>query len=101
MSKVKDADLVSESDYGDIPLDQAIRESIKDLQSSLNNIELGLLQIIDGDVISVDHYAPVWSSANELIYLAKELKDIVKSFKPQGFKLGLRVEDLEKLNINN
>lgn len=94
----KDQDLISESDYGDIPLEIAIKDSIRDLQASLNNIQMGLLNIIDDDIIQIEQYAPVWSSANELIYLSKELKDIVKSFKPKGFKLGLRVEDLEKLN---
>ena len=98
MPAVDNSDLVSESDYGDIPLDQAIKESVRDLQSSLNNIEQGLLAIIDHDVIEVNEYALVWELSCEGVLLAKELKNIVKSFKPKGFKLGLRVGDLPDCN---
>jgi hypothetical protein len=92
-----DPDLVSESEYNDIPLADAINQSMRDLQASLNNIQVALLAIIDVDEISVEAYAPAWELANDLIALTKELKDIVKSFKPKGFKLGLRVADLEKI----
>lgn len=98
MPTVDNSDLVSESDYGDIPLDQAIKESIRDLQSSLNNIEQGLLAIIDHDVIEVNEYAVVWDLGCDMQVLAKELKNIIKSFKPKGFKLGLRLGDLPDCN---
>lgn len=87
-------DLVSESDYDGEPLDQVIRSCIKDFQEALNNIQQGLLAMIDHDEITPDEYAPVWELANDLIHLSKEMKDIIKSFKPNGFKLGLRKDDL-------
>ena len=95
--KVIEPDLVSESDYGDIPLEQAIRECIRDLQGSLNNLEHGLITIVDHDEIKHDEYGLVFSLSNELIHLAKELKEIVKSFKPSGFKPALCAEQLEEL----
>lgn len=96
--KVIEPDLVSESEYGDVPLEQAIRECIRDLQGSLNNLEQGLISIVDHDVINHDEYSLVFGLSNELIDLAKELKDIVKSFKPHGFKPALCKEQLEELN---
>lgn len=95
--KVIEPDLVSESDYGDIPLEQAIRGCVRDLQGSLNNLEQGLIRIVDHDEINHDDYGNVYALSNEFIDLAKELKDIVKSFKPSGFKPALCKEQLEGL----
>jgi len=95
--KVIEPDLVSESDYGDIPLEQAIRGCVRDLQGSLNNLEQGLIRIVDHDEINHDDYGNVYALSNEFIDLAKELKDIVKSFKPTGFKPALCKEQLEGL----
>ena len=95
--KELEPDLVSESDYDGEPLDQVIRSCIKDFQEALNNIQQGLLTMIDHDEITVEEYGPVWELANDLIALSKEMKDIIKSFKPNGFKLGLRMENLEGL----
>jgi hypothetical protein len=95
--KVIEPDLVSESDYGDIPLEQAIRGCVRDLQGSLNNLEQGLIRIVDNDEINHDDYGNVYALSNEFIDLAKELKDIVKSFKPTGFKPALCKEQLEGL----
>lgn len=92
-----EADLVSESDYDGEPLDQVIRGCIADFQAALNNIQQGLLTLIDHDEIKVEEYGPIWELANDLIHLSKEMKDIIKSFKPAGFKLGLRVENMEHL----
>jgi hypothetical protein len=95
--KVIEPDLVSESEYGDMPLEEAIRGCIRDLQGSLNNLEQGLITIVDHDEINHDEYGNVFALSNELIDLAKELKDIVKSFKPTGFKPALCKEQLEGL----
>lgn len=96
--KVIEPDLVSESEYGDVPLDEAIRACVRDLQGSLNNLEQGLITIVDHDVINPDEYGLVFGLSNELIDLAKELKDIVKSFRPSGFKPALCAEQLAELN---
>ena len=95
--KVIEPDLVSESEYGDVPLEQAIRECIRDLQASLNNLEQGLITIVDHDEINHEEYGFVFKLSNDLIELAKELKDIVKSFKPAGFKPALCKELLDEL----
>ena len=49
--KVIEDDLVSESSYGDMPLEEAIRGIVRDLQGSINNLEQGLITIVDHDVI--------------------------------------------------
>ena len=94
---IDNSDLVSESEYGDIPLDQAINQSIRELQDGLNNLQQSLLTIIDHDIITADEWTLAWETVNEFNLVAKELKLIIKSFKPAGCKLGLRVEDLEKI----
>ena len=96
MSKNFAEDLVSESEYGDIPLDEAIKTSVKDIQNALNNIEQHLLSLIDHDVITHEEYRPCWELSNDMVDLAKELKCIVKSFKPKGFKLGIVSPEFEK-----
>jgi hypothetical protein len=95
--KVIEPDLVSESEYGNVPLEQAIRDCVRDLQGALNNLEHGLITIVDHDEINHGEYGTVFSLSNELIDLAKELKDIVKSFSPSGFKPALCAEQLAEL----
>jgi len=99
--KVIEDDLVSESSYGDMPLEEAIRGIIRDLQGSINNLEQGLITIVDHDVIDHNEYSLCFSLTNELIDLGKELKDIVKSFKPVGWKKPLCNESLEEHNGQN
>jgi len=89
-------DLVSESEYGDLPLDQAINEAIRDLQGGLNNIQTGLLNIIDHDIIDHDEYRLVLELGDEMVGLAKELKSIIRSFRPKGFKNKLKQPEFEK-----
>lgn len=89
-------DLVSESNYGDVPLETVIRETMIDLQNALNHVEVHLLKLISHDEITITDYTPIWALSVDLIDLAKELKNIVKSFKPKGFKAKLTSVALEE-----
>jgi hypothetical protein len=91
--KEVEPDLVSESSYNDIPLEQAICDCIKDLQQGLNNTQQSLLALIDHDEISHEEYGQSYFLVREFMDIAKELLDIVKSFKPKGFKAHKLTED--------
>lgn len=87
-------DLVSESSYHDIPLEQAICDCVKDLQQGLNNTEQSLLAIISHDEITHEEYGECYYLVREFMDIARELLDIVKSFKPRGFKAHKLTEDV-------
>ena len=86
MPKAIEDDLVSESEYENVPLEQAINESFRDLQAGLNELQVGLFALIDHDLIDHEHYGLCYESATSFVELAKELVSIVKSFRPTGFK---------------
>ena len=86
MPKAIEDDLVSESEYENVPLEQAINESFRDLQAGLNELQVGLFSLIDHDVIDLEHYGLCYESAVSFVELSKELLSIVKSFKPTGFR---------------
>ena len=86
MPRIIEDDLVSESEFENVPLEQAINDSFKDLQAGLNELQVALFAIIDHDVIDHEHYGLCYESAVSFVELSKELLSIVKSFKPTGFK---------------
>ena len=93
MSRQIEPDLISESSYNDIPLEQAITDCVRDLQQGLNNTQQSLLAIIAHDEISHEEYGECYYLVREFMDIAKELLDIVKSFKPKGFKVIKLTED--------
>lgn len=93
-AKEIEPDLVSESSYQDEPLEVAITNCIKDLQSGLNNTQQALLALICHDEISHEEYGECYYLVREFNDVGKELLDIVKSFKPRGWKQIKVTEDL-------
>lgn len=77
--------LLSESEYGDMSMEEAIRGSIRDIQQGLINVEKSLLDLIEMDVITMERFMPCYELSNELIVLSKELMEILKELKPSGF----------------
>ena len=77
--------LLSESEYGDVSMEEAIRTSIRDISTGLVNVEKALLDLIDMDVITMERFMPSYELSAELIVLAKELMEILKELKPAGF----------------
>ena len=99
--KETEPDLVSESSYNDIPLEQAINESVRDLQEGLNNLQMAMISLITHDEISHEEYGEVYYLSREYVDISKELVNIVKSFKPTGWKAPrLNVDTIEKQQIN-
>lgn len=77
--------LLSESEYGDMSMDEAIRGSVRDITAGLINTEKALLDLIDMDVITMERFMPCYELSNELIVLTKELMEILKELRPAGF----------------
>lgn len=92
-AKEIDPELVSDSTYNDIPLEQAIRDAVKDLQEGLNNLQMSLISLISHDEITPEEYGEVYYLSREYVDISKELVAIVKSFKPKGFKAVKLTED--------
>jgi len=84
--KEVELDCVSESSYNDIPLEVAINDCVKDLQEGLNNLQSGLIALIAHDEIDHEEYGQIYYLSREYVDIAKEMVQIVKSFKPAGFK---------------
>ena len=92
-AKEVEADLVSESSYNDVPLEQAINDCVKDLQEGLNNLHCALVALITHDEISHEEYGEIYFLSREYVDISKEMVAIVKSFKPTGFKASKLNED--------
>jgi hypothetical protein len=90
----KDLDLVSESDYGGEPLETVIKQTMIDLRNSFNQMETYLMNLLAHDEISIQEYTPIYATVVDLIDLTKELKNVVRSFKPAGFTAKLCSETL-------
>lgn len=88
--------LMSESEYEGELLSDAIKQSIRDIQTGLNMTESKLLMLIDQDIID-----PVlWLSINDcnvlLLNLVKELIMICKEVKPPSAILKMAREQIQK-----
>ena len=81
----KENKFVSDSEHGDMPLDEAIRMSIRDIQTGLCNVEKSLLDLIGDDEITIERFSPCYELSNELIILSKELMEILKEIPPANF----------------
>jgi hypothetical protein len=67
MPKEPEPTLVSESEYDDMSLGEAISISINDIRAGLINVEKALLDFVDMDEITVERYTPCYELSNELI----------------------------------
>lgn len=92
--KIQEPDLVSESSYNDIPLEQAINDSVKDLQEGLNNLQMALINLITHDEITNEEFSEVYYLSREYVDISKELVNIVKSFKPTGWRIPKLTPDI-------
>jgi hypothetical protein len=80
---------IAESDYEGQPLDEAIKESIRDIQNGINIIESKLLLLIDQDIVDPMLYLSIQEQNQMLLNLVKELIMIVKEVKPSKADLDI------------
>ena len=78
---------VAESDYEGQPLEDALKESIRDIQEGLNIIQSKLLLLIDQDIVDPVLYLSIQEQNQLLLNLVKELIMIVKEVKPSKAEL--------------
>ena len=88
--------MISESEIDGEHVDVLLKQSIKDIQSGLCNLEMSLLNMIEKDEID----AELWIATNEcnvtLLNLVKELSDILKEIKPSSKGLKIAREKIDK-----
>ena len=97
--------MFSESDIDGEYVDVLLKQSCKDIQQGLCNVEICLMRLVERDEIDPG----VWLASNEcnitLLNLVKELIDIMKSIKPSSKSLKIcreKIDDMvEKDKQNN
>ena len=91
----KDNVCISESEIDGEEVETLIRESIKNMQGGLCEVESHLLRMIDADEID----APMWLASNmvqiELKNLVNELIAICRELKPSGKALKVARGDID------
>jgi len=96
MPSNKDLVLLSESEVDGEFLDVAIKNSIRDIQQGMCEVEKHLLNMIDKDEID----ATMWMASHEcnveLLTLVKELISICKEIKPSSRALKIAREEIKE-----
>ena len=87
--------MFSESDINGECVDVLLKQSCKDIQQGLCNVEMSLMRLIEKDEISPE----LWMASNEcnvtLLNLVKELIDIMKEIRPSSKSLKICREKLD------
>jgi hypothetical protein len=97
--------LISESELDGEHIDVLLKQSIKDIQQGLCNLEMSLMYMIEKDEID----AEMWLASHEcnitLLNLVKELNEIMKEIRPSSKALKLargKIDEvIEKDKQNN
>ena len=93
--------MISESELDGEHVDILLKQSIKDIQSGLCNLEMSLLNMIEKDEID----AELWIASNDcnvtLLNLVKELSEILKEIKPSSKSLKIAREKIDKCIEND
>ena len=89
--------MFSESEIDGECVDVLLKQSCKDIQSGLCNVEMSLMRLVEKDEISPE----LWMASNEcnvtLLNLVKELIDIMKEIKPSSKSLKLARDTIDKV----
>lgn len=92
----KDIVLMSESELDGELIEDCLRNSIKDIQGGLCNVETHLMKMISSDEID----AEMWLASNvcnvELLNLVKELIGICKEIKPSSRTLKVARDSIDQ-----
>ena len=88
--------MISESEIDGCQVDKLLKDSIKDIQQGLCNVEMCIMRMIEKDEID----AELWLSSHEcnvtLLNLVKELIEIMKEIKPSAKSLKIARDGIDK-----
>ena len=93
--------MISESEIDGEHVDVLLKQSCKDIQSGLCNVEMALMRMIEKDEID----AEMWLASHEcnitLLNLVKELNEIMKEIKPSSKSLKLARDKIDNIIDEN
>ena len=92
----KDIVCISESEIDGVEISDAIKNSIRDLQGGLCEVETHLLKMIQYDEIDAKSWLASHECNVELLNLVKELIEICKEIRPSGKALKIARDDINK-----
>ena len=88
--------MISESEIDGEHVDKLLKDSIKDIQQGLCNVEMCIMRMIEKDEID----AELWLASHEcnviLLNLTKELIEILKEIKPSAKSLKIARDGIDK-----
>ena len=88
--------MISESEIDGECVDKLLKDSIKDIQQGLCNVEMCIMRMIEKDEIDAD----LWLASHEcnvtLLNLVKELIEILKEIKPSAKSLKIARDGIDK-----
>ena len=88
--------MISESEIDGEHVDKLLKDSIKDIQQGLCNVEMCIMRMIEKDEID----AELWLASHEcnvtLLNLTKELIEIMKEIKPSAKSLKIARDGIDK-----
>ena len=88
--------MISESEIDGEHVDKLLKDSIKDIQQGLCNVEMCIMRMIEKDEIDAD----LWLASHEcnvtLLNLVKELIEILKEIKPSAKSLKIARDIIDK-----
>ena len=88
--------MISESEIDGCQVDKLLKDSIKDIQQGLCNVEMCIMRMIDKDEIDSE----LWLASHEcnvtLLNLVKELIEILKEIKPSAKSLKIARDRIDQ-----
>lgn len=87
--------MFSESDLDGEHVDVLLKQSCKDIQQGLYNLEMSLMRLVEKDEISPELWLATHECNINLLNLVKELNEILKEIKPSSKSLKICREKLE------
>ena len=89
--------MISESEIDSVFVDVLLKQSCKDIQQGLCNVEMSLMRLIERDEIDPNLWIACHESNVILLNLVKELIDIMKEIKPSSKSLKIARDNIEEV----
>ena len=89
--------LLSESEIDSVFVDVLLKQSCKDIQQGLCNVEMSLMRLIERDEIDPNLWMACHESNVILLNLVKELIDIMKQIKPSSKSLKIARDSIDEV----
>ena len=89
--------MFSESDIDGEHVDVLLKQSCKDIQQGLCNLEMSLMRLVEKDEIDSEHWLATHECNIILLNLVKELSEILKEIKPSSKSLKIAKDKINSV----